>query len=142
MAWRTIPTSEIRVTPRERCIVAEQLERDDTMEEIINAVAIEVHGYVSTRFPVGPANTFPDELREAAKAVIALRFVTQIPVDDLATQSRKDASVAGVKAFEAVPKGNIRIADPEAPAPVQAQPGIDTITPGNSGQTREDLSRL
>ena len=142
MAWRPILPSEIRVTPRERRIIAEQLEREDTMEETITAVATEVNGYVATRFPVGPENTFPDELREAAKAVIAVRFLGQITSDELITETRKEAAKAGVRAFEAVPLGKIRIADPTAPAPVQAQPGIDPITPGNSGQSREDLSRL
>jgi hypothetical protein len=142
MSWRTIDPSEIRVTPREKRIIAEQLERDDTLPEIIASVAVEVQGYVATRFPVGPAGTFPDELREAAKAVIVVRFLGQIPSDDLITKTRDDAAKAGIKAFEACAAGRLRIVDPATPAPTQAAPGIATVTPGNDGTTREDLSRL
>lgn len=142
MAWNPIVPSEIRVTARERRLVAEQAENPSTMEEIIADVAKEVNGYVATRFPLGPDGTFPDELRRAAKAVIALQFVTQFPSDDLATETRQKAAAAGVKAFEAVASGKLRILDPAAPAPNQAMPGIETISPGNHGQSREDLSRL
>ena len=142
MAWLPILPTEIRVTARERQIIAEQAENPSTLEDIISGVAGEVAGYVGTKFPVGPDGTFPGELREAAKSVIVLRFVTQIPSDDLATETRQKAAAAGVKAFEAVPLGKLRIADPALPAPVQSTPGIETITPGNHGQSREDLSRL
>ena len=142
MAWRILDPSEIRVTPRERRLIAEQLERDDTLAEIIASVAVEVQGYVATKFPVGGEGTFPDELREAAKAIITVRFLGQIPSDDLITESRSEAAKAGVRAFESVSAGKLRIADPATPAASQAMPGIETITPGNSGQSREDLSRL
>ena len=121
MAWITLTPDQIPVRADEREQVDAAVGRGDTLPEIIASTVRTIRGRVSVRNPLGAEGTIPDELEEAAKAIIAWRYLAQAAADDLLTKGRETGNTNGMADLKAVATGDIKIVPPEDYAPHQAQ---------------------
>jgi len=142
MAWITIDPTKVPLSAAEitkiDCVVGRV-----TMPEIVNRVVRMVQGRVAVLSPIGQPGTIPEELEEAAMALVVERYLNQVPAGTLLlTEQRQKAVDAANSILRDVAKGLFKMVSPDVPAAKQASPQMETIVPGNRGDNREDLHRL
>lgn len=100
-------------------ITAEQL-----LAAAIDEVVREVRGYVAVHNTLGPSGTLPDELENAALALIRRVIFGRVPgVDDLFGDIRKSEVADAQSLLRRVATAQFRIVAPESPAPQAQQAG-------------------
>jgi hypothetical protein len=123
MAWITLTPANVtngRLTAAEIAKVNSLASDATSIADLIPSVSRYVTGYIPRESPIGLDGTIPDELQEAACAIIVWRYVTQIPSTLLATEARKDAKDDAERFLRGpVARGDFRIVPPDTLAPEQ-----------------------
>lgn len=100
---------------------AEGLTADQVLDEAVNDVVLEVRGYASSKHPLGPEGTIPDEAKNAALSCMVPIVIGRLPgLSDLMDDTRKTNAANGIAFLKRMADGNVGIVPPEEPAPEQA----------------------
>jgi len=95
--------------------------QEDPVTEAIKRTCGQIHGYVSTRYPIGAAGTIPEQLLTSAISIARWRVIGRLPVKLFATENRRLEYEDAVKELESIPTGKFKLSIPEDPA--EEQPG-------------------
>lgn len=110
----------------------------------ITGVVNYIRGFVPAGVPRGDGETIPDELLDAALAMIVYRILTRLPnLKSLLDQSRKDANEAAEKLMRDVAGGRFRLVTPSDPDDAQpAGTGVEQVGTTTRTATRETMRGL
>lgn len=91
----------------------------DPLPDIVSAVVAEVRGYVGAcrTNRLGPAGTIPDELLNAALALIRGRLLSRLPVTSLDTDARRKEVDSAERLLREVAACRFVVSLPAEPAP-------------------------
>lgn len=108
---------------------------DDLLNDQVSRVIQEIRGRVAAcdKNTLGVAGTIPDELEDAAVAIVIFRFCTRLAAaaERLITERREMAYNDALKLLNDVAACRLAIVPPTTPAPDEQQaggPGITLIT--------------
>lgn len=92
--------------------------QEPPMPEAIRLVVREVRGYVRGNQAniLAPGDTIPDELEDAALAMIRYRALNRLPTKSLLTQPRVDENAAALELMKAVAAGRFGVVCPDMPS--------------------------
>jgi hypothetical protein len=123
MAWITLSVANVtngRLSAAEITKVNAIASDPTSIADLIPSVSRYVTGFIPKESPIGLDGTIPDELQEAACAIIVWRFVTQIPGSTLANENREKAKTDAENFLKGpVARGDFRIVPPDTLAPEQ-----------------------
>lgn len=133
MSWTTITSTAVktRLSGAEYAgVTAAALASGQTAEGVVAAqitdVVNYVRGFVPADIPRGDGETIPEELKDAALAMIVHRILTRLPaLKLLLDDARKSANEAAEKLLRDVSAGRFRLIAPATAA--EDQPGAATI---------------
>lgn len=96
----------------------------DPLPDIVSAMVAEVRGRVAANRAnrLGPAGTIPDELLNAALALIRGRLLSRLPVAALMTEERRAEIKSAEQLLRDVAAGSFIVSVPAEPAPVTDLP--------------------
>lgn len=91
----------------------------DPLPDIVSAVVAEVRGRVAANRAnrLGPAGTIPDELLNAALALVRGRLLSRLPVASLMTEDRRAEIKSAEQLLRDVAAGSFVVSLPAEPAP-------------------------
>lgn len=91
----------------------------DPLPGIVSAVVAEVRGYVAAHRSnrLGPPDTIPDELLNAALALVRGRLLSRLPVASLDTDPRRKEVESAERLLREVAAGRFVVSLPAEPAP-------------------------
>ena len=95
--------------------------QSDPVAQVFAGVTAEVRGYVAGNRAnsLGAGATIPEELLDAAMALVVARLTTRLPLS--LTEERREAKNDAVALLRSVARGDFRVASAETPA--AEQPG-------------------
>ena len=128
MSWTTLDSDDVknRLSGAEYAgVTSAALASGQTaagvVAEQISGVVNYVRGFVPASVPRGDGETIPDELKDAALAMIVYRILTRLPsLKLLLDDARKSANEAAEKLLRDVAAGRFRLIAPTDPAASQA----------------------
>lgn len=149
--WIEIETIKQRLAgPEYNAVTSAALNTAQDGETLVNAETLRVvklvRGYVGKRNILGTGDTIPDELENAALALIVVNILTRLPgLKSLLTKERTEAAKDAMRILRDVSAGGMVIVPPETAASSDAQPGasiISTVQAAPKRYTRENLGNL
>lgn len=117
---------------------------DRIMPDVAARIRAEVRGCKSNRVSTLPSSVPPD-LKSHACALIVEQMQTRLSIGVPLNEDQKRAADKAEKYLARVSRCEVPIAqptDPESSNTVQSGATVQTVQDGNSGNSREDLSRL
>ncbi len=126
--------------------ISETQDADDIIDRCCARTAARVQGYVAAhaKNTVGAGGTIPEELEEAALALLVPHIIGRIPaLNYLMDDTRKTAQADAVKLLEQVARGLFAVSQPVNPADDQLNGGgVDLISAPPRQFTKQKMKGL
>ena len=151
MSWTTVTSAAVknRLSGAEyNGVTAAALASGQTAEGVVAAQITDVvnfiRGFVPLNVPRGEGETIPDEMVDAALAMLVYRILTRLPgLKMLLDQARKDANDAAEKLLRDMSRGVFRLVLPTTEAAAQAAgSSMQALTTTPRTATRATLGGL
>ncbi len=131
MAWNPLTADAFRdkLTKAEYTAITSIAVQDgktwaDVLDEEITRTANLVRGYTPNNTPQGTGETIPDELQDAALAVLRMKFFTRLPaLKGLWSEARNQEYLQAIDLLRDWAGKRFRVVPPEDAAPTQAVAG-------------------
>jgi hypothetical protein len=151
MAWLTLTSTlaaerMAEFSALKDAALAETQDADDIIDACCARIAAKVQGYVAanSKNTVGPGGTIPEELEDAALALLVPHIIARIPaLNYLMDDTRKTAQRDAIELLKDTARGHFAVSQPTTPADEQFNGGgVSLVNAPDRQFTREKMSGL